>query len=513
MRFSAFIAVLVFSLSVEAVVRFSAPVWRPDLDLSLPCLEGGRGAPLDMPRADAYLVTRDGKSMMEDRYDTFDLWVGQTLRGRWRDPEGNLLYIARLETCPPDDAPDTTSTRCAFAARQRSRRVNPRNPAQRDEAAMAVSPVELGRAVKPRRSKRPNFTDLISYTTTNETSLVYAFRPRDPDSGAVHDWYLVVLQATPNSNMSEVRERFDKDFLDEISVPGSMARRSLESAPPALDKDAPETERLRADVRDCVVNYDEWSWTDAGDAIVVDNLDEGVRMSFVTALTNQLPRLRREFAETVPSPLSATNALAVVRIFRNREEYLAYVGVQAKWTAALWFPARRELVLYHPDGGTGTLLRTVLHESFHQYLAYAASMIDSSPWFNEGHAQLFEHSHYDWKDRLVYERDAQSAAYVHEYAADLAEMLPDFLQLDYAEFYDGTQEDIAARYRLAWSIAYFLSEGAPLLRGQPYADFRARYMEALVKTRSMQGAVQAVLGDEKSRDAFVAAWLAFWREH
>ena len=55
--------------------------------------------------------------------------------------------------------------------------------------------------------------------------------------------------------------------------------------------------------------------------------------------------------------------------------------------------------------------------------------------------------------------------------------------------------------------------GAPELRGRPYEDFRARYLAELVRTQSMYAATRAVLGDEKSRDAFVAAWLAFWRTH
>ena len=98
------------------------------------------------------------------------------------------------------------------------------------------------------------------------------------------------------------------------------------------------------------------------------------------------------------------------------------------------------------------------------------------------------------------------------YASALAEILPDVMEMDYRAFYAGTQDEIAAKYFLAWSIAYFLEVGAPNLRFQPYATLRADYLKALVETRSMHAATRAVLGDEKSRDAFVAAWLAFWRE-
>ncbi|MGN0845920.1 MAG: hypothetical protein ACI4RA_00880 [Kiritimatiellia bacterium] len=509
-----FIAACAICLAGESAVRFTRPVWRPDLGLALPCLEGAAGAPLDLPRAEAYLVTRDGASFLEDRYDSFDLWTVRTLRGRWRDAAGNQLFLARLDSRPLGDAPGTTRTRRSFRSALESRRFNPKDAAQRDEAAELVSPVELGSAARPRRAQRRNFAELVAYSTPNERAVVFAFRPVDPErKGSAGDWYLAALLAAPGEDMAEVRARFDEDFLDRVFVPTVAVRRKWPHAPQTkADDDATEAELLRADVRAQVANYDEWASADSADVTVLDNLDEGLRARFVASLTNALPRLRRAYAECVPSPLVSTNALAVVRVFRSREEYLAYVGIDKKWTAAIWSPVRRELVLYHPEAGVEKLLRTVWHEAFHQYMAYAGSMIESSPWFNEGHAQLFENAHLDAEGRIAFDRDEQACAYVHEYAAELAEILPEVLEMDYDEFYSGTQEDVAAKYRLVWSIAYFLEVGAPKLRFQPYASFRADYMKALIETRSMHGATRAVLGDEKSRDAFVAAWRAFWRE-
>jgi hypothetical protein len=243
---------------------------------------------------------------------------------------------------------------------------------------------------------------------------------------------------------------------------------------------------------------------------VVDNVDSYARSSFISALTNNLPRLRRAYARYVPSALSATNQTAVVRVFRSREEYLAYVGVEQKWTAALWSPVRRELVLYLPETGIDQLLRTVWHEAFHQYLAYAGSMIDSSPWFNEGHAQLFEHSHFDRSGEIVFDRDVRTATFMQAYAAEMAENIPAVLAMDYAAFYDGTREEVSAKYRLAWALAYFLEVGAPNVRFRPFKRLRADYLDALVRTHSMHEATAAVLSGE-AREEFVAAWLDFWK--
>ena len=40
-------------------------------------------APLDMPRAEAYLVREKGALRLEDRFNRMELWVSQSLIGRW----------------------------------------------------------------------------------------------------------------------------------------------------------------------------------------------------------------------------------------------------------------------------------------------------------------------------------------------------------------------------------------------------------------------------------------------
>lgn len=513
MRFSALIASVAICLTSEAALRFTDPVWRADLGLHMPNLVGAIAAPIDMPRATAYLMTSTDGRRLEDRFDKFGLWTCATVRGRWRDAEGRMLFVARLATQPPDDTPGTTSTRRDFAKLQALVPIDPKNREQRDEAVEFISPVDIGRAASPRRSQRKNMTGIVCYPATDENFLVYAFRPRSPERLESPPWFMVVLAALPGEDMAAVRARFDEDFLDRISVPSLGARRALAKPLPPPDSDASETDLLRADLRSSVANYDDWKCTEAEDVVVLDDLDPGVRASLIASITNNLPRLRRAYARMVPSPLAATNVLAAVRVFRSKEEYLAYVGTNQKWTSALWSPERRELVLYHPEAGNEQLLRTVWHEGFHQYLAYAGSMFESSPWFNEGIAELFENSHFDHKGNIVFEREAKNAAYVHEYAASLAEMLPEIFEMDYQEFYAGSQEEILVRYRIAWSIAYFLEVGAPKLRFHPYETLRADYLKALVETRSMHEATAKAFGNEKSRDEFIAAWLAFWRNN
>ena len=512
MRLNASILVGALALTAEAAVRFTEPVWRPDLGISVPTLANAAAAPLELPKAESFLVTSpDGGRRLEDRFDTFDLWIAQAVRGRWRDASGNVFYLARLAERPPADAPGTVRTRGDFLARQANAPFDPANADHRDEAVFAAAPAELGRPVRPRRAQRRNISALFAYPSTNDHVFAAAFRPRSPERGERTDWYLAVLVAAPDEPADEAFRRFDEDFLDRVSVPAARARPRDKGPAPSGEADGTEAGLLRAAVRDSVANYDSWHFAAAEDVAVIDDLDDASRATFIPALTNNLPRLRRAYAACAPSSLSATNQLAVVRVFATREEYLAYVGVEHKWTAALWDTLHRELVLYLPPAGTQNLLQTVWHEAFHQHLAYAAALVTAAPWFNEGHAELFEHSRLDDQGNVVFDRNPAAAAYVNTYAADLADIIPSFLDLDYDEFYGGTQDEVAARYRLAWSLAYFLEVGAPKIRFRPFADLRRDYVKALVDTRSTEGAGRLVFTDER-RKQLVAAWLDFWRK-
>lgn len=505
------VAFAICLLAEAAGIRFTKPTWRPDLGIAVPCLEGAVGEPLDPPRAETYLVTADGVGRLEDRFDVDGLWLCHAMRGRWSDADGRRLFLARLGASPLESAPGAVSTRTDFYRRLASRRFDHKDRGRRDAVVADVSPVAVSRAVRPRRERRQNLTELVAYVTADERALVYAFRPRSPERKESPDWYLAVLVAAEGDDMAEVRAHFDEDFLDAISVPAARSRNG--DAAPLLPPDGlSEAALLRYDLERSVANYDEWRFAASDDVAVIDDLDAGTRATVVASITNALPRLRREYARIAPSPLDSANQLAVVRVFATRREYLAYVGVEQKWTAAVWSPMRRELVLCCGDGGPAELLRTAWHEAFHQYLAYAGSMVSASPWFNEGNADLFANSRFDRKTgEVIFERDARASSFVHEYAAQLAEGIPALMTADYEDFYSGTPEEVRMRYDLAWSIAYFLEVGAPKLRFRPYDGLRGDYMDALVETKSMHEATRSVLPDER-RDKFIAAWLEFWRK-
>ena len=115
-------------------------------------------APLDMPRAEAYLVREDGASRLEDRFDRLDLWMSQTLIGRWVDDQDRLFILSALETCPPSADRSGTQTRAGYESRKtpmRRVRANAGFPAAFRDAVAVLAPCAVaGRPRSPRQLPR-----------------------------------------------------------------------------------------------------------------------------------------------------------------------------------------------------------------------------------------------------------------------------------------------------------------------------------------------------------------------
>ena len=478
---------------------FQPPKEFPDLSLKCSPLANAKAEPVEMPRATAYLVSGKDGAHLEDRFDVFDLWRSETIRARWRDGSGNCFSLSRILRKLTDGASGDCRTRREWTPLNDDAALGAKDLDALDEAVYVLAPVDIGERVKPCRSQRQNLSELWRYPTTNDNAFVYVFRPR-VEGKASSEWYLVTLV----SDDLEASEKIDV-WLDDVEwiKPDKKAKRDAAKS---------ETELLAQDYRRNVINYSDWHFTSATNVVVVDNMADASRMHFISALTNGLPVMQTEYRKMLPSPLSDDSHIAAVRIFDTREEYLAYVGLDMKWSAALWSPQHRELVLYCPEQGFEALLCTVWHEALHQHLDYACSMIQSPAWFNEGHAVLFEHFHFNLDGEIVFDAVPGAVAAIKSNPSEIAEWLPSFLEMDYPDFYSGSNEERIMKYHIAWSIAYFLQVGAPDVRFQPFKNLRADLMKALVRTRSRTEAVKAVLSGEMQKD-LIAEWLSFWKKY
>ena len=420
--------------------------------------------PLDMPRAEAYLVSSGDSRRLEDRFNVQDLWTSRAVLGRWEDDDGRCFTVSRLDKTPPVFA-EKTMTRTEYTASEAT--IDKRKDLEAIfRSVNMLSPVPL--AEEPSRPRQmPRGIKDAEYMEGTNTAIVCRFLPEKSDTWYLATWELVEGDETAAMRESPVSER----------------------------------ELLRIDARHSVTNYANWHATDSDEFVVLDDLLIGT--AFIQTLTNDLKTMRAKYADVVPSPLDGSNVLCVARVFKDRDEYLDTIGDDMKWTAAYWDPARRELVAYLPENGEKELLKTIRHEAFHQYLSYAASMISASPWFNEGYAQYFEDEESeDWElgPGAVIDLEA------------LAEAIPSVMKMGYKEFYDGTDAERRVKYRLAWSMARFIEKGAPDIRFKPFKDLKSDYIESLLKKQDMSVATAEAFGSEEKLKLFVAEWVKFWKK-
>jgi hypothetical protein len=259
-----------------------------------------------------------------------------------------------------------------------------------------------------------------------------------------------------------------------------------------------ERELLRNDARRSVAAYSSWRATDGAEFTVLDDL--GGHSEFLVSLTNDMSVMRKRYRDAMPSPLFTSNVLSVARIYASRADYLDAVGTNMTWTQAYWSPLRRELVAYLPFCGERELMKTIRHEAFHQYLAYASSMIPASPWFNEGYAQYFDEG-----------PDGPSFVDPCDLVEQADTNLPTIFMMDYDEFYAGTDMERRLKYRLALSVAYFIEKGAPKIAREPFKNLKRDYMGSLLKNRDMRKATSDAFGSEENFRRFIAEWKKFWQ--
>ena len=443
--------------------------------------------PLDMPKADAFLVQEDGRSRLEDRYDRLDLWTSRAVLGCWSDDDGRVFTLAKLDVAPPAIGAHETETRIDYTASCVP--LGRRDLLRRRDAVALLAPFEPDLEARPPRQQSRGMKSVEYWQGTNRTAIVCTFLP---EKSSV--WYLAVWELAESDDFAERMEKFEWKFLeDEWKTAGLWI-----GGDPIPES---EREQLRADAHHSITNYAAWRWTDAEPFTILDDLPR--TSGFVAALTNDLPRLRARYAAVVPSSVDTSNTLSVARIYRSRDEYLDAVGDDMAWSAAYWSPVRRELVAHLPEVGEAELMRTIRHEAFHQYLSYACSMITASPWFNEGYAQYFEDEEsLEWGEGFDTSPDGLER---------LAPTLPALMLADYDEFYGGSDLVRRMKYRLAWSIAVFIEKGAPNVRFRPFAKLKSDYMEALISTRDMkQATMAALLGNEDLTKNFLREWRKFW---
>ena len=440
-----------------------------------------------MPRATGYVGNVRGEVRFEDRFDVADLWYSHVIDGRWTDDDGREFAFSTLRELPVGGADESEGRRFMTRKDYESAAKCPEWRDRRIRAAIAaLSPVTITeKGERPRQLPR-GFKDVRYWHGTNLNAIVCALLPEDD-----RVWRLATWTLTEEDDPDEMLKKFEAEMFDrERKFPAAMLTQAIS-----------ERELLRRDARHSVSAYPEWRVTDSEEFSVLDSI--GADDGFITALTNDLRRMRAEYARILPTGLSASNSLAVARIYGSRDDYLDALELEGltnmSWSAAYWAPNRRELVASICGGGAEELLHTIRHEAFHQYLSYATAFASVSPWLNEGYAQYFE-----------YDAECVFAATADEIDA-YAKTLPQLLEMDYDEFYSGDDFSRLLRYRLAATIAVFIEKGAPLVRFRPFENVKRDYFKELFASRDMHRATAAAFPSRDFLDYFINEWKRYWK--
>lgn len=508
---------LVFAASYAAagaIASFDRPQNYPNIGLVFPLLSRAKAEPLPMPLAHTYVLVGDDDSLMrDDRFDPFELWYADQCCARWADSQGNRLVLGRISRqLPSFDADFVSRDHFLSALADDANLVDAQKEEEIDDWVATFVDFSV---YKPEKVKANafNLDGLLFYPCDATNTLVYAFRPRRGGSASNPSWYCAVFRSATAADNATLRRFFEEQFLDRVETPKrSSADEGAESKEvSALGRDEAKVEYpgqpVRAAARKSIENYESWWFAETEDYLFLADVETDVGKALIAELKVQLPALRKAYARLLP-PLCHDSDVSLVRVFQKREDYVSYVGAGQAWTAGVWVPGRRELVL----AATGTkdeLIRVIRHESFHQYLSYAYCMVPAPVWLNEGHACFFENASADKKGKVTIAEDPTYGPLLLDNLEAATAQIPNLINADYPGFYGGTDADRNFKYALAWSVAYYLQKGAPQERNTPFKSILPTLAATLARTRSYQQATQDAFS-KVDMSVFQENFREFW---
>ncbi|MGK0484376.1 MAG: hypothetical protein ACJAQ3_004366 [Planctomycetota bacterium] len=223
---------------------------------------------------------------------------------------------------------------------------------------------------------------------------------------------------------------------------------------------------------------DGWAIRDTEHSII---LFHGPSNSPVLAqMASNLVAVRRRFAQDFP-PDRPIDALSVVRVCRDRGEYLTYGGNPN--TVGYFHPRVQELVIYdaredpsesmpndHPT------MRTLYHEACHQFLHHTASSMSPHSWYDEGSGEFYAGSVIQSGSVKEIEGLEDREAYLRR--PDVQGRLPKLealLSMTQEQFY----ADADVNYSMGYAFVRFLRTSEAARLRLEWKSLPTRYFETL----------------------------------
>lgn len=473
--------------------------------------------PLKPPQTFFYeRVTQRGAAVTRTRFEAYDphtLWVATQHGGQWRDAKGNRLVIGRADRQRPLFEEPHVSREVFERALANTERIDP----TRREAVIAWLEAFANTSLGPPelvKTKPFGPAAVLFFPNRDPHRLVYAFRPRGTMAGKPASWYAAILTIADGTPPDPARAVMEQQFLATVAVGSStvntvQAKTLSSSAGVYRARDSEHPSRIAA--RQTIANLQGWWSADLPGYIILSDIRSSAGRRLISDLQRQLPHLQAAFERLVP-PRRADRDVHIIRIFEQPEHYRTYVGEALSWSAGMWDPSRRELVLqFRGANRVGETMAVIFHEGFHQYLHYAYEMNEAPVWFNEGHACFFEAAEMSPRGRVSLDENAARTRLLLANLEAAAARLPQILQMSYAQFYAGADETRNLNYAAAWGLVYYLRKGAPALHKNHDAHLLPAYTQAVAAGDDPHAAATAALA-AIDLDVLQKNFISFWKK-
>lgn len=473
--------------NAAAGIRFSGRIEFAEHGLTIPALDGAQPYPAKMPEVKSRIeIAADGPVRL-DYHRPEELWWLRMLCGQWADREGNLFTVAALSHLPPEkNLPLYTYRDFMDVLLVDQNRINPDS---RDEA-VAAAEVFGGFKGGERETisvNRFHLSDSFHLKTDNPKQFVYLVRPAQKNDAARPDWFLIRVEQAGSEPAEFVRRNIERQLIDFIEKTGKPN--------PVEESD----DGVRALAEKSIRFYPQWRRTDGDNFVLITDADEQIGRALIAEIRRAKPILDSVFRKRIPPPGEFPQT-DFIRLIGSSEQFVRFVGQDLSWAAGVYVPSRRELVLKTAVSQEETL-KVFRHETFHQYLAGVYGDLPFAPWFNEGHAVLFETAQISARD-IAYPVNQAYEDLVFDNLERIKEYLPGFLSASYQSFYSVNRE---LNYALACTLVRYLQFAAKDESRKPYGDAIEKYTASLLETGDPVQAIRAAFGDTgKFTEHFIA---------
>ena len=498
--FYAAAAFLASALALTAAVPPPGnPVTVPALGLKIPLPNNAQSVPLPPAEIHTYRYTQGDRSWTAELYEAHELWFAAQHVAEWTLPSrnGTRVFLGAATIAPPVGIGAAHVTREQFEAFTNSPLASMESP---DAASLgawlsAFAGCRLGepQSLTPPRTTR--LRNLVRYPAERTDVSAWLLR-FDRNGGYAHlpDVWFAVVSVAP----SPAAGAAERDFLESAVLANIAPMGRFEGRETAAERLARQRDRQRGAVRQhpsrdaahaAVAGHADLKALDSEDFVLIykDGKNGSASQRLAKDLLEDLQLARTLYSGMFPGFADTSDNVSVIYLPASDAEYEAHVGEDHAWSSGLYNGGTRELSIRPAASGRAgnTYARTIstaYHEGFHQYIHQATGLAQPAVWFNEGFACFFETLSFR-NGRAAVDEDLSRLRILEPFLKTKQPIpLQTLVSMSYESFYAGTDDERLFKYALAWSFAYFLERGAPLVRNKPYAGVLPTYLTALRET-------------------------------